>query len=274
MNVVLGVLLVAGITAITTGAMLLVRRRAPDGSYFSDGDRASGVFGVLATGFSVLLGFIIFLAFQSYDQARAGAEEEATIVAQQLQTAQFLPADTSERLTGELVCYARSVAGIEWAALEEGTLGDTLNPWGVQMFETIKLADPTTTTQESAYDRWLDQTTAREQARLDRVHGAEGLLPLPLWFALYSICAVIFVYMLFFADRGERARTQFLLMASVTIVISTLMLLLAFFDHPHGDGLGKLRPTAMERSLRLIDAQLEIVGLDATVPCDADGAAP
>ena len=39
----------------------------PGGSYFSDGDRASGVFGVPATGFSVLLGFIIFLAFSSDD---------------------------------------------------------------------------------------------------------------------------------------------------------------------------------------------------------------
>ena len=32
------------------------------------------VFGVLATGFSVLLGFIVFLAFESYDQSRSGAE--------------------------------------------------------------------------------------------------------------------------------------------------------------------------------------------------------
>ncbi len=57
--------------------MLLVRRRAPDGSYFNDGDRAAGVFGVLATGFAVLVGFVVFLAFSSYDASRAGAEAEA-----------------------------------------------------------------------------------------------------------------------------------------------------------------------------------------------------
>ena len=34
-----------------------------------------GVFGVLATGFSVLLGFIIFLAFQAYDDTRAGRRD-------------------------------------------------------------------------------------------------------------------------------------------------------------------------------------------------------
>ena len=68
--------------------MLLVRRGAPEGSYFTDGDRASGVFGVLATGFSVLLGFIIFLAFTSYDQSRTGAETEALVVVQQVENAQ------------------------------------------------------------------------------------------------------------------------------------------------------------------------------------------
>ena len=72
-------------------AMLLVRRGAPDGSYFHDGDRAAGVFGVLATGFAVLLGFVVFLAFASYDAARAGAETEAFTVAEQVETAQFFP---------------------------------------------------------------------------------------------------------------------------------------------------------------------------------------
>ena len=61
-------------------------------------------------------------------------------------------------------------------------------------------------------------------------------------------------------------------MGSVAAVITVLMLLLAFFDHPHGDGVGKLQPTAMERSLRLIDTEVEVAGLDVTPPCDKTGA--
>ena len=59
---------------MATTATLLTRRNVPEGSYFADGDRASGVFGVLAAGFSILLGFIISLAFSSFDQSRVGAE--------------------------------------------------------------------------------------------------------------------------------------------------------------------------------------------------------
>jgi amino acid transporter len=269
-NVLLGLVATLVITAITVTAMLLVRRRAPEGSYFTDGDRASGVFGVLATGFSVLLGFIIFLAFSSYDESRSGAEEEATIVAQQVQTAQFLP-DVSAELTGELVCYARNVAGPEWDELAAGTLGDRINPWGAEMYLTISRVDPQTATEQSAYDRWMDQTSDREQARIARVHGAEGIIPLPLWLALFAISAVVFAYLLFFADPAEGAVTQAMLMGSVTVVIALLLQLLVFFDHPHGDGIGRLHPTAMERTLRLIDIQTEAVGLTVSAPCDEHG---
>ena len=270
MNVLLGVVITLVVTAFAVATMLVVRRRAPEGSYFTDGDRASGVFGVLATGFSVLLGFIIFLAFSSYDESRSGAEEEATIVAQQVQTAQFLP-DVAGELTGELVCYARNVAGPEWDALAAGTLGDRINPWGAEMFLTISAVDPSTDTEQSAYDRWMDQTSDREQARIARVHGAEGIIPVPLWLALFLISGVVFAYLLFFADPDEGPVTQGMLMGSVTVVIALLLQLLVFFDHPHGDGVGRLQPTAMERTLRLIEIQADAVGLDVTAPCDEHG---
>jgi hypothetical protein len=271
MNIVVGVLIVVVACAVTISAMLLVRRRAPEGSYFSDGDRASGVFGVLASGFAILLGFMIFLAFQSYDESRSGAEAEATILVQQVETAQFLPKGVATELTGELVCYGRSVAGVEWDAIDAGTLGDVVNPWGVEMFRTLRSVNPQTATEQSAYDRWMDQTAQRQQARIDRVHGAEGIIPLPVWIALYSIFGVIFVYMLFFADPGEGAITQSILMGGATVVITVLILLLMFFDNPHGNGLGTLQPTAMQRSLRLIDAEIKVVGLDLTPPCDEQG---
>ena len=271
MNVVIGALIVVVACAVTITAMLLVRRRAPEGSYFSDGDRASGVFGVLASGFAILLGFMIFLAFQSYDESRSGAETEATLVVQQVETAQFLPKGAAVELTGELVCYGRSVAGVEWEAVDAGTLGDVVNPWGAEMFRTLRSVNPQTATEQSAYDRWMDQTAQRQQARIDRVHGAEGIIPLPVWFALYSISVVIVVYMLFFADPGEGAITQSMLMGGATLVVTVLILLLMFFDNPHGGGLGTLQPTAMQRSLRLIDAEINVVGLDITPPCDPEG---
>ena len=90
------ILIAANVAAIA--AMLFVRRGAPEGSRFKDGDRASGVFGVLAGGFAIFAGFIIFLAFTSYDQSRSGGEAEALTVVQQFETAEFLPPRVQDRI--------------------------------------------------------------------------------------------------------------------------------------------------------------------------------
>jgi hypothetical protein len=270
-NIVWAVTAIAIAVAIAVTAMLWVRRRAPEGSYFADGDRAAGVFGVLATGFSVLLGFIVFLAFTSFDASRVGAEREALVVAQQVETAQFFSPAGARDLTGELVCYARSVSNEEWDRMEAGTLGDEINPWGVEMFHTLRGVNPETPSEQSAYDKWLEQTSEREGARSDRIHGAVGVIPTPLWVVLFFISAVIFTFMLFFADSGERAIVQGFLMGSVVAVMSALLLLLAFLNSPFHEGVGGLRPVAMERTLRLIDQSVRAADIDLMVPCSATG---
>src|SRR4029079_17425473 len=223
--------ILVGVVAIAVAAMRLVRRRAPEGSYFNDGDRAAGVFGVLATGFAVLLGFVVFLSFSSERSPRAGAESEARIVAQQFETAQLLPAEVAPPLTTELVCYARSVAGVRWHRMEAGTLGEQLNPWGVALFRTLLTVQPESATEQAAYGKWLDQTSDREEARSDRVHGAVGVIPTPLGVVVLLRAFVILVYMLFFADSGERAVVQGLLMGTVVSVLVTMLVLLQFLNH-------------------------------------------
>jgi hypothetical protein len=193
------------------------------------------------------------------------------LVAQQVETAQELPAGVAGDLTAELTCYARSVAGVQWDRMEEGTLGEDLNPWSVRMFQTIRDVQLETPLQEAAYGKWLDERSEREQARNDRVHGAVGVIPGPLWVVLFFASAVIGVYLLFFADSGEPAVVQALIMGSVVSVIVSMLLLLQFLDNPFHDGFGGLRPVAMERTLQILDQELDVVSADVRPPCDAAG---
>jgi hypothetical protein len=264
------VILVAANVA-TISAMLLVRRRAPEGSYFTDGDRASGVFGVLAGGFAIFAGFIIFLAFTTYDQSRSGGEAEALTLAQQFETALLLPPAANDRLTGEIVCYGRSVVYQEWPQMEDGSGGDTINPWGVALFRSVRVAKPTNATEEAAFGKWLDQTSDREEGRRDRLHGAEGIIPATIWIVLFLIAGVVFAYMLFFADSGEGAASQAMLMGSATTVIVLTLMAINALENPYRPGLGQITPVAMERTLRILDSARVAIDETAPVPCDARG---
>ena len=265
-------LIVAVVTAVAITAMLLVRRRSPEGSYFEDGDRAAGVFGVLATGFAVLLGFVVFLAFESFDTARSGAETEAQIVREQFETAQLFPVAVRARLSGNLVCYARDVVHREWPKMQSRTNDDQVNAWTLPMFRITKTVEPRSASEQAAYSKWLDERTDRETARADRTHGAEGVIPLPLWIVLFLSAAIIFVFMLFFADSGERAVVQATMMGGVAIVITSTLLLLWFLDNPYHAGAGGLRPVAMERTIRILDQETAALSAKLTTPCDEQGA--
>jgi hypothetical protein len=267
----LGILLVAVADAVAITAILLVRRRAPEGSFFSDGDRASGVFGVLATGFAIFAGFVIFLAFSTYDQSRAGAEAEALVVVQQFETAQFLAPETRDRLAGELECYARSVVEQEWPRMQDGSLGNALNPWGVALFRTIRSAETTTYAEETAFAKWLDQTSDREEARRDRVHGAAGITPTTVWIVLLLSAGIVFAFMLFFADPAEMKRSQAMLIGSATTIVTVTLLAIYALDNPYRPGLGSIHPVAMERTLTILDEARAALSDEAPIPCDEEG---
>ena len=273
MNLFTAGLIIVGVAAVAIGAMLLVRRTAPEGSYFQDGDRAAGVFGVLSTGFAILPGFVVFLAFSSYDTSRAGAEDEAQIVAQQFQTAQLMPEAARRPLSESLICYARNVAYEEWPQLSSGAGAGLVNPWSVVMFRTLQAIEPEKASEQAAYGKWLDQQSERQVGRSDRTHGAEGVIPAPLWIVLFLLAGIIFAFMLLFADSGERAFVQATMMGGVAITISSMLLLLWFLDNPYHSSSGGLRPVAMERTLEQFDLAARAVRLPLDPPCDAQGRA-
>jgi hypothetical protein len=190
---------------------------------------------------------------------------------QQFETAQLMPAAVRGRFSGQLVCYARSVVHQEWPRMESGTLTDGYNPWTVTMFQTLRTVEPRSPSEQAAYGKWLDQRTDRESARSDRAHGAEGVIPTPLWVVLFLSAGIIGVFMLFFADSGERAIVQATMMGSVAVVITSTLLLLSFLNNPFHSGSGGLRPFAMERTAARLERDTGIAAERFRIPCDASG---
>jgi hypothetical protein len=60
-------------------------------------------------------------------------------------------------------------------------------------------------------------------------------------------------------------------MGTVVAVIASMLLLLQFLDNPFHDGIGGLRPEAMERTLKVIDQELSTTQRRMQLPCDTSG---
>jgi hypothetical protein len=265
--------IVIGLSGIAVAVLFVVRRSSPHGGHFDDTSRATGVFTILATFFAVLFAFVVLFAFGSYDRSTSSAETEAEVVIQQFETAQLLPDDSRAQLSSEVQCYARSVVHQEWPAMMRGEVLDA-NTWDTQLFRTLQRVDPTTPAEQAAYAQWLDQRSEREQARHERELGEEGVIPMPLWFVLGISAAVVWGFVFLFADRGEGAFVQGVMVASVTMMIVSGMLVINFLDHPYNPGSGGLRPTAMNETLHHMDETIVALDLDLPELCDEAGQPP
>ncbi len=156
--------IIAVFVMAAVGAMLLVRRFAPRGGFFSDSDRAAGVFGVVGTGFAVLLAFVIFIAFESYNNAKDGATREAIAARQLFRTAMlFSPGDRDE-LHAELICYGRAVAFDEWRTMRAGRESALVQGWLERLDRSTKRVDVRGVKQAAASSRRRWSTRSRRSS--------------------------------------------------------------------------------------------------------------
>ena len=90
--------------------------------------------------------------------------------------------------------------------MQAGTLGNSVNP-GLRNVPH-RQGDRAALTLAAGGLREVARPAQRPRDRADRTHGAEGVIPLPLWIVLFPSAVIIFVFMLFFADSHERAVVQ------------------------------------------------------------------
>ena len=80
-----------------------------------------------------------------------------------------------------------TASGSGWRTTRSGRTS-TRGGWRCSRRCGLELDTPV---EEAAYGKWLDQTSTREAARQDRIHGAAGLMPTPLWIGLFFISAIV-----------------------------------------------------------------------------------
>lgn len=271
MNLGVAVLVIVAAVAVAVMLMMIVRRRAPVSGFFADSDRAAGVFGVLGTSFAVLLAFVIFLAFESYGNAKEKAGTEAVAVTGLFGTAGLFSPPARDQLRGQLVCYGRSVIADEWRAMRDGHDSPRVNDWLVDLDAAIARLDIRGEKQAAGFGSWLEQSAARREGRRGRLGEAAPFVPPPLWLVLIMGAVLVLGYMCLYADRGEAWPVQAVMIGAVTAIVVSGLLMVRFLDRPYENGSGSIRPVEMVKTLRLIDEAKRQQHLRVAVPCDERG---
>jgi hypothetical protein len=251
----LAALIILGVAALSAAGMLLVRRRAPAGTFFKDPIPGGAVYTVAGTAYMVIVAFVFFIAFESYGGAKADAEEEATATLAMFHAAgPFGPAAGAE-LQGQTICYAREVISDGWPAMREGGGSSVVDARVAALEESAEQLPVNDPKQAAAFEHWFALNEERRQGRQGRIGEAEGLVPPIVWLILIIGAVVVIASVALFADREEAAVTQAALAAGIAIIVVSGLVLVRFLDKPYADKSGSIKPTAMERSLVLMERE-------------------
>lgn len=263
-------LIVAGADALAALAMLAVRRRAGTG-FFRDPLQMTAALQVSGTIFAVMVGFAFLVAFQSYGNARTASAAEAGATLALAGTVQLLPEDERDDLSGDLVCYARSVVNLEWPAMAEGPTPDpATGHWVEQAQSDVQEIRPHAAIEGAVGENWFERSDEHRAARADRLEQARPLVPMPVWLLLVLGGTAVVALVLLLADRRERGLSQALMVAGITTLIAASLITVAFLDQAYGNHPGAIGPRPMEATLATIEEQLPPAVLDGLL-CDPAG---
>ena len=251
--------------------MVVMRRLSGGEPFFRDPGAPGAVFGAVRGPLAVLLAFVIFLAFQGYTRADVAARNEASAVLTMSRTSALFAPGNANFLQSDLVCYARAIIEDEWPAMRRGGESEAVDHWLYETERAIGRVKASTPIQQEALAEFFLESNEREVARDDRLADANGVVPEPVWIVLILGGAMVVVYVSFFADPRERLLTQAMMMGTTVAVISSGLLLVAFFNHPYADRPGALEPTAMESTLAHMEVDRQAEPLATEPPCDDSG---
>jgi hypothetical protein len=140
-------------------------------------DRA---FDFLGVAFAVLLAFVVIEAYDSYNEARSGAEDEAEAVLQLSRTVEAFSPDDTRRLEAELICYGRAVIEHGWPAMRDGRGSRVVNQWGTRFRESALHVEIESFIEQASFRQLLVEQDQRIEGRRTRLAEAVREVPPPL----------------------------------------------------------------------------------------------
>jgi len=192
--------------------------------------RRAGIFGVVGTGFAVLLAFVIFIGFQSFTTAKR-TQRSSRWPYDNFSNGHALrrrrprgPARPAHllRLGGRrrrVADHAR--AGRERARRRVARRVRADDPWH-------RAGDGEAG--EAAYAHWLSQAAERQEGRRGRLAEAAPVVPPVVWAVLILAGLLVIGYVCLYADPAEPVLLQAFMMAAVVTLVVSGLLLVHFLD--------------------------------------------
>lgn len=228
----LSFLIVAGFS-ILVGLLGLafVRKRFPVEQLKGHHEVGGIIFNAFGVIYAVLIAFVVFAAWSSYDGTSKNLELEVNKLASLFMDAGAFKEPTKRHVQETVASYAQSVVDLEWPLLaKRAHSADEVREKLDAIWHAYVDVEMDQVRNPQMYQEALQQLNAMAEFRRLRIFASRENTPAIIWIVLIAGGLISVAYILFFGM--ERKRAQKFMISVYTIMNSMVLYLIFVLDHP------------------------------------------
>jgi hypothetical protein len=252
MTALIAFLAVGGTVLFAVSGTMFVRRRVPVEVLEKQHEVGGFLYSALAVIYGILLAFVVFVVWTSYQSASDAVSSEADQLVDLLRLSHGFPRETHAAIHHGLRQYTNSVVDREWPAMREGRESPEVER-EIEGLWKIYLDPATAVSRESAaLLESLNRMGRLADARRARLNKSASRIPAALWVLLLGGGLIMILFTYFFGIRNVRA--QMLMTAALASQIAFILFLIAAIDRPY-DGVMRIDTQPFRRVIERLDAK-------------------
>jgi Na+/proline symporter len=222
------------VSAITTllslAGLYLVRRKYSAEVLKENHEVAAIIFNAFGLFYGVLVAFVVFATWNGYDEATKNLQMEASEALDIFHSAESFPDPANKIIQQGLRDYVASVYNDEVQRMSQGEIGVYSGGAHASLRTLFSQMDATSIPNRELYAESLRCLNNLAQYRRMRIFAGNDTIPPVIWLVLLVGGVFAVSYTFFFGMKNIKA--QYLLTATLTVMISSILFLIYVLDHP------------------------------------------
>jgi len=211
--------------------LLIVRKYFHETHLKENHEVAGVIFNAFGLIYAVLVAFVVFTAWNSYDAAERYVEMEVNKISSLFLDAEAFDEPMKTQIRAALTEYTKAVVEEEWPIIASGgRIGRKALEAQRKIFSAYTNVDVKKIKNPYLYQESLHQLNAMSEYRRLRLFSSRSSTPFEIWLVLIVGGTMSVLYTYFFGTKHFKA--QCMMTAAYTVMVSISLYLIYIFSHP------------------------------------------
>ncbi|MCX5679261.1 MAG: DUF4239 domain-containing protein [Candidatus Omnitrophica bacterium] len=240
----LGFMVVAILVSLSVAGLVIVRRYISHQKLKMHNDIAAPIFGTIGMAYTVLLAFVVVVAWQGFDKSSQNVETEANCLISVARDSNAFGGEFHDQVISLAKGYGKAVIVDEWPLLAQGKGSDNARDAFGKLFALYTAYTPQNKKEEIFLAESIMKLNELGELRRARIFDSgQGIHPV-LWIVLIVGGFVTVAFTFFFGSENHRAQVLMtsLLAALIAMILYTILVL----DFPFTGKMG-IKSTALRQ---------------------------